>query len=323
MQSTEFTEIAHFLAEPSFLQYCDGKDAEATKLWQDWLITHPEKQALATQARQVYWTLVLQEGEIGSYYSRFRKTNRQQHYGAWVWRVAAILIAIGGIAFFFRNTETQGVKTVKTGNDEIIKVLLPDSSEMFVNGATEVHFDTLAFRESRTIYLIKGEIFCQVNNGASKGVPFIVETPSGLKVEDISTSFSVKSNSDILTEETVQVQEGLVHLHVDKDVIQVRENELVRFDHITRAISKGRADQMSASGWIKGEYAFYDATMAELAKTLENLYKINIRFKESATSKLRISIFFIKSQEIGQILENIEDVYNLNITKNGSEVIFE
>lgn len=325
MQTNKFSQVTDFLEDPSFLLYCEGKDASAIQKWRDWLQENPNKQEIANTARQVFWALVLQEKEIKQHQSQFEKkyNKRNKTHIALTLKVASIFLAVMSIAFFIYNPTKKELKTVKTNKGEIKQIRLPDNSELYVNSNSEVQFDTVDFESARLVHLIKGEVFCRVDNNTSKKSAFYVQTSSGLKIEDVSTAFSVKSRTDILAEEVVQVQEGLVKLHAADKTIPLRENEQIRFNPISNAIITGRSDEMSASGWINGDYAFYNVPLNELAQTLQDVYAVPILFNNAKLISLKITIFFNKSQDIGQILENIEDLYHLKISNDGNRIIFE
>lgn len=329
MKTPDYKHAAELLEDPSFLLFCLDTDSEEKKQWEDRIREDPKLQAVALLAKQTFWSLRLRHPDhLGNEVHQFNVLRQQKGYGKatfkqkakknWLRIAAAAVLVVGmTIAVVINLTPVASIETTQVG--EIKKITLPDGSVMYLNGNSRVSFTKKGFLENRLVTVNQGEAFFDVApNTASI---FTVQTPKGLKVEDISTAFTVRSLAD-MDQETVQVQEGLVRF-IDpsgKNTQLLEEGQSIRFDHKTGQVSRFQSDALSASGWINGQYALFDVTLCEFSKILSSVFDIEVRFSNTINPAKRISILFNKNQKVDDILHNLETVYGLEIIIDGKIV---
>ncbi|MEL7006699.1 MAG: FecR domain-containing protein, partial [Bacteroidota bacterium] len=102
--------------------------------------------------------------------------------------VAASLVLLMATIYLF----TTGSPTIETGFSEQEIVTLSDGSEVKMNAASVLSYNTKDWDKKRTLNL-SGEAFFKVQKGAT----FVVETANG-DVQVLGTSFNVKSRGNVL-----------------------------------------------------------------------------------------------------------------------------
>lgn len=326
-----FTDVEKLLNDPSFLHYCRGENRYHKAIWEKRLAENPEMQELATFAKQVFWSVHLSDADnLGHEYASFSSKLQRQELAANTsskvkpllsyWKpiaVAAVSILAILVSLFIYTAPNNTQLHTQIG--EVRRILLPDSTVMFMNGNTLVSYQAEGFINKRTIILEKGEVFFDVKPGFES--TFTVITAKGLKVEDISTAFSVRSFPEH-TEELVQVQEGLVKMHTPdaKQQKLIAEGQALRYQHTQDKLIQTQADELSTSGWITGQYAIYDASLAEFAKILSAAFDVEVSFSSSSAQEYRITTLFTKAQTAQDIIANLETVYNLKINMDGKKI---
>lgn len=203
--------------------------------------------------------------------------------------------------------------------DKVMWVYLPDSSLMILNKGTSVRYSvqttpTGAAAENDQvlkIHLDQGEAFFRVKEGT--GTSLMIQTATGLVVEDIGTEFSVKSYQE-LAEEAIQVQNGLVNVtrKDSEQPVRLERNQALRIDKESGEHTWSKADRLSTSGWTTGNVALYDVRFDEVAAALGNTFDREILLSDPQLAGLRVTMLFKTSQELEDILKTLSVIYNLN-----------
>lgn len=197
-------------------------------------------------------------------------------------------------------------------NGEPKKLLLPDSSTVWLNTGTEVRYANTFSGKTREIFL-NGEAFFEVKRDESK--PFIVHAGS-LTTQVLGTSFNIRAypkRSDI----EVTVSSGKVSVSDSTGVI----GKLVRDQQISYQKSTGRftsqlVNSHNRSLWKEAELIFETKNFGEVAEILERRYHVQIQFDDNKIKNCPISARFSKEESLQQILymlglvTNTECVFN-------------
>ena len=125
------------------------------------------------------------------------RANKVVSMSIWVQRIAAVLfipVLLGGIWFYQKQNELRKELTVLVVTQEITTqpgtkthLFLPDSTEVWLNSCSKLHFPSVFAGNERRIDL-EGEAFFKVYKNKKK--PFIVNT-SSMEVEAVGTEFNV------------------------------------------------------------------------------------------------------------------------------------
>ncbi|HEY9258283.1 FecR family protein, partial [Chitinophaga sp.] len=163
-----------FLQEPSFCRYCTGTDASAVAFWESWINTHPEKQAVVKQARELYYIL------NGNITARTFAQQRQQFETAFrqhlqetpvrrispVWKilaraaVIALLINVAGFAVYQYKKQNR-LRNYSSLAGERKSFQLPDGTSVMLNANSHITIAQHFNKEAREITLV-GEAFFDV-----------------------------------------------------------------------------------------------------------------------------------------------------------------
>jgi ferric-dicitrate binding protein FerR (iron transport regulator) len=225
-------------------------------------------------------------------------------------RYAAILIvAIGLPALFYISTQNKNqaqltYTTVSADYGQISKVLLPDSSVVWVNSGSTIKYNNHFSSSNRDIELV-GEAFFKVKHNAE--VPLVVSS-SGLRVKVLGTEFSV---SDYPEESNIQVvlEKGKVELTSATDNRfrqEMKPGELASFDKTMKKVSVGNVNTNLYTSWKDGMINIYNLPLSELVIKLEKRY--NQKFEVDDAIKNMPYTFTIKNEDLSSVLRLMEKI---------------
>ncbi len=225
------------------------------------------------------------------------------------------------------EVESKGkAKTTPTYNQVIVpygrksKIILPDSSEVWLNAGSRLVYPSPFEKNSRTLFL-EGEGFFIVAENKEK--PFIVKT-NQLKIEALGTSFNIKAYPDEPTEEAV-LAEGLVSLDFrDKlynNNIKVQPNQKVTFSKLKKEYLVQEVIVNDYISWIDGMFIFKDQSMDIVLKRVSRYYNIEILSTKELAMKKIAGKLDLKDNYIG-VLQTLALISNGSYSEHNNKIYF-
>jgi ferric-dicitrate binding protein FerR (iron transport regulator) len=225
---------------------------------------------------------------------------------------AAVFLAIIGLAsLFFYNQNSINrsdlknltYSTVIVENGQRSKIILPDSSIVWLNSGTTISYNNDFAVANRNIRLIGQAFFEVVKN---EKVPLFVHCDD-LVVKVLGTKFDVDAypeNQKI----SVVLESGSVQLLYDGDKdfnYQLNPGQIAEFDAGSTKVMKRTADIEKLTSWRNGALVFKNDPMGLVIKKLERWYNIQFEVVDPAVYN---SIFTgtIRNESYEQILKLIE-----------------
>lgn len=188
---------------------------------------------------------------------------------------------------------------IKTGQGQIKKIVLPDSSEVWINANTRLQYAS-DFEADRRIRL-DGEALFQVAQDSRH--PFTIETHDGLLTRVLGTRFDVESY-DQSSATTITVINGKVQVNKQDTVLGVLTREQsIRYEKSQGvALATTVPDAEKRSQWTRGEWEFDNKGIADLKLLLHNQFGVNLVNRQPSLEKIRISINFNAKQKPDEIV---------------------
>ena len=242
-----------------------------------------------------------------------------------LYKIAASVIVILSLTFLFYESEQDISKpspqkeyvAKKNNNKQKSKIVLPDGSEVWLNGSSSLRFPAEFKNNRRDVYLV-GEAFFKVAHDKKR--PFTVHAPSGLYTRVLGTSFNIKAykcQNDI----QVTVLTGKVAIGKGKKILAqlVKGQQLIfNKDKVTSSVIEKPAQTTNA--WIREELQFNGNTLEEIAVILENSYGVNIEIAPGIEN-LRCKGSFNLSQNPEKIIAILCTLHDLSFSSNNNKII--
>lgn len=233
-------------------------------------------------------------------------------------RVAAsfLLIALGiGGGYFLQNSQRVNSFTeVYSPYGHKTMVLLPDSSQVWLNGGTRIKY-CADFTKSRNVELT-GEAFFHVTKNLSS--LFTVKSKD-LKIEVYGTTFNVHGYENDLVSE-ISLVEGSVSLYHDKQLVKkMNPDEVITYDANSNIFTSYQGNLKQITSWKLDELIIQDETFANMVKYLERWYGVEITLDKSINQNLRMS-FKVKTESFIELLSIIDHITPISYEINGKQV---
>ncbi len=236
----------------------------------------------------------------------------------------AVIVAVG-ISFINRSNvdlrHATQAEVAEAGYTELIvgkgkrqEVTLPDGSRLIANANTRVLYPERFEGAERRIYAF-GEVYLEV--AKDKEHPFVVES-TGFDVKVLGTRFNIANTSDSTA--SVVLVEGAVEVLTGKDKsVKMRPNDMLGITN-GEVTSLTRVDTGDYTSWIDGLLCLHGESMTTVTRKLSEHYGIEISC-DRALSRSRIYGKLDLHDSIDQVLQSIDNIVPMKITKEGNRII--
>lgn len=209
------------------------------------------------------------DGDAASVVTAKAITRRRVLSGA----IAASLVVAVGAGVWTRMPQPYVVATAP-GQREI--VMLPDGSQITLNGDTRVELD---HQQPRYARLDHGEaLFTIVHDD---GDPFILDT-GNVRLVDAGTEFNVVKNDTMLD---VTVSEGLVIYNPERENISLAAGKRLYRDAQRNRVTVSDVSIEQVGSWRVGQLHFTGAPLGQVVEALDRNLGIPIIASEAITAR--------------------------------------
>ena len=206
--------------------------------------------------------------------------------------------------------------TVSADFGQISKVILPDSSIIWVNSGSTIRYNNQYPTTNRNIKLI-GEAFFKVHK--NKTMPFIVSS-SKLSIKALGTEFCVSAYPK---ESSIQVilEKGSVRLtslslsHLSQEM---KPGEMTDFDKEKNHFALSEVNTKLFTSWKDGIIHLYNLPLCKVVFKLEKRY--NQHFIIDDSIKDIPYTFTIKDEKLNDILNLIEKITPIMAIQKGNVI---
>lgn len=252
------------------------------------------------------------------------------------WRVAARwmpLVAAAGlllaIGLRFRDDTDPSVATrpdvttrFQTANGEQRTIDLADGSQVMLGAASSLRLGEGFGDRSREVFL-EGQAFLRVRHDDAR--PFVVNA-AGTRTVDLGTAFEVRAypNEGV----RVAVTEGKVEVQRQagaSDSAVLEPGDVAELPVTGQAVIKRQQDVERLLGWTRGELAFEDAPLSEVARELERWFDVRVRFEDAALRDLHFRVTLRIGESLDELLKLVElslSSHRVRAERAGNDITF-
>lgn len=237
-------------------------------------------------------------------------------------RYAAIVVALISIPtlFYFisqsvRNTSLS-YTTVSADYGQISKVLLPDSTVIWINSGSTIRYNNRFAATNRDLELT-GEAYFKVRK--NKELPMVVSSDE-LRVKVLGTSFSVMAYPEEKTIDVV-LEEGNVELNSARQSsfrYEMKPGERTSFNKTSKVLTRSMVNTELFTSWKEGTINIYNLPLNELVIKLERRY--NQKFMVEESIKNIPYTFTIKNEDLSSILGLMEKITPVVAVQKGNVI---
>lgn len=300
---------------------CTDEEAALLEKWYDRLTLEKDATRLLPEADEQRLVRELWE-KIGSRQNpdagkepenRFR--NRRMLRYAAVW--AGMIMVSGGIWMQWnRKGSRAGGKqpmaytSIATRYQQVRKVLLPDSSVVWLNSATHISFPE-NFVKNREVRLT-GEAFFDVRHDVAH--PFVVLAGS-TSTKVFGTAFNISAYPEA-GELRISLKSGKVAIEYGDSTQRILlPGELMIYD---KESGRGKVLQEATGDmdvWTAGRMVFYKTPLKEALSQIEARYGLHIIYDQSITNRTITARF--ENTALEKVLQSLSFGWDLHFTRAG------
>jgi len=255
----------------------------------------------------------------------------------WYSAAAALILTIGGIAYFHHSPQppktiaiaTHWLQTTTRPTQKDV-LTLPDGTVVTLNSGTTIKYPNHFSDTTREVYL-EGEAYFDVNK--NPGHPFIIHADK-MNIRVLGTSFNVKSykneSSGEATLITGSIEVTLNDRPSDRIILKPKEKLIVQNNRVTRKqlglapvagdnAGKGtryaltnltyfhnNANTVVETSWVENKLVFSNKDFIDISGDLERWYGVHIEFMTERAKHYNFSGYFEK-----ETLPEALDVLNM------------
>lgn len=258
----------------------------------------------------------IQGAMLGQVQTNLQRAQRTLYF----FKIAAILVVfvlIPSLVFFYTQTGENtplAYTTVTADNGQISKVLLPDSTVIWINSGSTIRYNNRFSTSNRDLELT-GEAYFQVHT--NKELPLIVNS-QGLNVKVLGTEFSVMSYAEENAIEVV-LEKGKVELSSDLNKSfrqEMKPGERAIFDKQKNSLALSTVNTELYTSWKDGLINVYNLPLSELVIKLERRY--NQKFIVDEAIRDLPFTFTIKNEDLHSILSLMERITPIDAVQKGN-----
>jgi ferric-dicitrate binding protein FerR (iron transport regulator) len=258
------------------------------------------------------------EQKIASQEEARRGAHRHLSFRSPFLKIAASVAVILTLSFLaWRLTGSEKVE-FRTAYAEHLRVTLPDSSTVILNGNSVLRYAKDWNQTSAREVWVEGEAFFNVIHTVNDE-RFVVHTGYGEHVQVLGTRFNVKIRRG---KTEVMLERGKVRFEVSRffrnETVYLAPGELVSLED--SQLSKMSVNPLQYSGWTYHKLYFDHTELSEVTEMLEDTYGLNIVMQDPTLAYRKLS-GEIDSRNVEDILGAIEASLNVLATRDGQKVI--
>ncbi|WP_455593248.1 FecR family protein [Bacteroides sp.] len=243
-----------------------------------------------------------------------------------VWKyvsiAATIALLIVSSFFTFKATESSPLAYIEVSAipGSKTKVMLPDSSVVWLNSNANLRYPREFKGDSRNVTLL-GEALFEVKKNPQK--PFIVNM-DGMNIKVLGTIFNVLADSDSDVIETTLL-EGSVALFNNKSqtgkAIQILSpNQQALFYKTTGQVKVQHVQASSYASWVSGQFYFQRNTLQEIVTTLGRAYNVKIHLNSEVLKNKLLTGQFTNKETLDEILSILQVSARFKYKKEKGEI---
>jgi ferric-dicitrate binding protein FerR (iron transport regulator) len=232
---------------------------------------------------------------------------------------AVFLVSAAFAALFLLDTYSEPL-VVTTRLGEKAHVTLPDGSNVWLNTCSHLEYKKVFLSPKRRVTLA-GEAYFEVNH--NRLFPFIVAGGDNAEIKVLGTKFNVQCNEDEDFLSATLIEGSILFSGIAKKLSRkLLPGENLLFDKINNTISLTPIiSPEDVLGWMEGKLLFRNASLEEIARSLEKHYNVKILFKDEKVKPERFNAEFDATDNIYHILSMLELTNKFMYETNNREII--
>lgn len=250
-------------------------------------------------------------------YSNILKHNKKPSFFNFRNIAAVVLLCITTSMLFNALRADSEIIEVVAQRGEQTKIILPDSSVVYLNSGSSLKYPQAFAKNSREV-ILEGEAFFKVKSNSEQ--PFVVMS-NVFETKVLGTEFVVSNYKNVTPSVTVNSGKVKVTNKSDaKNTVVLIKNERVELSSKSQGLIKEYVHAKDYTTWIDGSLVFNKANLEEVVNMLNERYDKTIKITSETYSECTISGTY-KNKSLNDILESLHFIYDIEFKYRDNQII--
>jgi transmembrane sensor len=229
------------------------------------------------------------------------------------YRIAAIFIGLIALSagFWFYYLRSSEHKVI-TGYGETLNYVLPDNSEVALNGNSSITYQDNWKRKGIREVWLKGEAFFRIKS-STEVKRFIVHTPA-MDIEVTGTEFNVQARPEKVSVALVSGKVNVSLVAPYSDNVSMLPGELLVFDQQEKKLVKNVTSLQPYTAWLHKKLIFDNTPLRDVILTLGETFGIEIQLVDSAKLSEKVTGSF-SSDDVDDLLKALSKSFDIRFEK--------
>jgi ferric-dicitrate binding protein FerR (iron transport regulator) len=232
--------------------------------------------------------------------------------------IAASILLVSTFAFIWMKK--TNVTRVATSYGQIRHILLPDSSEVVLNGNSQLVYQTSWDNKPREIWL-EGEAFFDVKH-LHTNTTFTVHLSGGKNIEVLGTEFNV---IDRAKRSCIVLKSGSIRLSLptEKKELYMKPGDLVQITSPKpEQIEKVVVNPETYSSWTKGRWRLEGTSLKEMLQKVEENYGVIVTVENEGLLNKKVSGSIpLSANQADILIHDIANLFELQLVKKDNKLM--
>jgi len=223
----------------------------------------------------------------------------------------------GGLDTRKAEVKVSGGKLVTqaTRRSEYKYLLLPDSTQVWLNAASTLEFAE-SFGKGERKVVLTGEAFFDVKRADQ--MPFIIYT-GNVSTEVLGTAFNIKAYPD-MEKITVAVRQGKVKVnYADQQAALLTMGQQVSIGVRDNLLKQKKVNRGEMASWQDGELVYDDDSIGDIVADLKRVYDVEITVEDPAIGNLRVSTAFKRQNGVKKAMEVLSELADVELVQENGK----
>ena len=245
--------------------------------------------------------------------SRVLHLHRMMKYAA----VLVLAFVSGGVGMYYVNNLSERDLLVASATDGVKQIVLSDGTKVWLNKASTLKYPEKFTGSTRQVHL-DGEAFFEVAKNRKK--PFLVKNEV-LNVRVLGTVFNFKSRKNAAFSHTTLV-EGQVEVMANRThgKVVLVPGQRAELNRSSGLLTVRQVDANLDGAWHTDQISFQQATILEIAHSLEQIYNVKVIVSPDVQLERTYSGVVKKKENIESVFKTLQNSIPFNYKSKGSYI---
>jgi transmembrane sensor len=233
---------------------------------------------------------------------------------------AAVVVLVSAVVLLTFKTKNEEIQFA-TKYGQTLKVVLPDSSTVFLNGNSKLSYvnnwDDTSDREVN----VDGEAYFSVKH-TKNHQKFFVRMADNLSIEVLGTEFNVTKRDK---NARVVLNSGKIDFHMNdlkkgNDVVAMKPGDLIEYQDKNQSYTKQQVDPATYSSWKNNRIIFNKTKIVDVLQNLQYTYGLKVKVEDEKMLNMLVS-GSAPTNNIQTLVDALSETFDVNFTLKGDSIL--